>query len=63
MTEERYPELVYGIGTVILVLREIESSLKEKRTLAWAMTDSADAMLQSLEEEMIRRLGILSQGR
>jgi hypothetical protein len=64
MAKERYPELVHErvgyAGTVILLLREIESSLKEKRTIAWVTADSADVMLQSLEGEMIRMLGILS---
>jgi hypothetical protein len=40
-----------------------QQGLKEKRTLAWYTMDSADAMLQSLEEEMIRVLEILAQGR
>jgi hypothetical protein len=67
MSEERYPELVHEIvgyaGTVILLLREIGSSVKEKRTIHWVTADSADAMLQRLEEEMIRMIGILTQGR
>jgi hypothetical protein len=64
MSQERYSELIHEIvgytGTVILPLRELESSLKEKRTIAWPTADSADAMLQSLEEQMIVMLGILS---
>jgi hypothetical protein len=67
MAEERYPELVHEIvgytGTVIFLLREIEARLKEKMTLAWNTADSAKAMLQCLEEEMIKTLGILAQGR
>jgi hypothetical protein len=34
-----------------------------KKTLAWEAMDSADAMLQCLEEEMIKMLGILAQGK
>jgi hypothetical protein len=65
MAKERYPELVHEIvgstGTVIFLLREIEARLKQKRTLACNEADSADAMLQCLEEEMIKTLGILAQ--
>jgi hypothetical protein len=67
MVEERYPELVHEIvgytATVIFLSREIEARLKEKRAIHRVTADSADAMLQCLEEEMIKTLGILAQGR
>jgi hypothetical protein len=54
MAEERYPDLVHEI------VREIEARLKERRTLAWEEKNSADVMLQCLEEGMIKTLGIIA---
>jgi hypothetical protein len=67
MAEEKYIDLVNEIvgysGTVILLLREIVVSLEEKREIHWFTEDRADAMLRSLEEEVLKLLGVLAQGR